>query len=150
MAKDRPVAKYSVRWLRWFLATAFGLFFLLLLLVALDSDASGPLRVVTVLLSALALLLMVRGGRAATVLVFDDRVVIRSLTGTRTWRWRDVRRFVARDDVVGVAGYRRRVLFLEAREGDPRKLAEINARPRRNGQPTWVDELTIALNRRLS
>ena len=141
--------RFTVDQLRVLYAALFGFFAVLQLVQAFNPGKGGiGLTVFALVGAAVCLLLCIRGARGATVAASDGGFEYRSLVRTRRWTASEVDGFEARDSREGVAGYRRRVLFVREVGGRVRKLQEINARASLSPNP--IDGVAEALNARLT
>jgi hypothetical protein len=135
----------GVRYLRTFTAGFFGFCTVIFVVQAFNPGNGGA--GLTVLASASAVVsavLTVRGARCATIIARDTGAEYRALARTRRWTWPQVETFEARDSREGMMQYRRRVLFVQERQGQVRKLQEINAAASRRPNP--IDEIADRLN----
>lgn len=139
----------AARWQRIGMAVAFGVFFFLEIGAYFGHHGTQPgeLAFTSALLAVIAVLI-VRAVRSATILADDDKVVVRSLLRTRSWRWDQIDRFMADTRLVGA--YSRRMLGIRLTDGRTRWLTELNSRPPTASRPSWVDGAAAALNDQLA
>ena len=101
--------------------------------------ASGVIEVVMVIV-------IVRAWRGSTVIADTNGVIARSIPRTRRWRWNEVREFAAVIRPIGAMGYKRTTLAIVLADGRKHWCTDINCRPARDDQTTWIDEVVPKLN----
>jgi hypothetical protein len=135
---------YSVTRLRVVSVIVFSFYALLCLPPAFSPGRGGlGVRVLGVGLVGACVALVVRGWRCGTVIADERGLTYRSLLRTKWWSWEDIARHEGRDGRLGVAGYRRRILWLVPNTGDPIRLTEVNLSPARG---TEVDRVAKKVN----
>jgi hypothetical protein len=118
--------------------TFFGFCALSFLAQALDPGKGGPaLAILSILFSAGCGVLTYRGARWAT-LATQSGLTYRSIFRTRRWSWEQIDHLYTQDGLVGILGYRRRVLWLRTSSGRAIKLEDVNASTRREPNPVEV------------
>lgn len=140
------------RWLRIGSATIFGFFFFLETGAYFDRNGTQPgeLAFTSALLAVLGVV-TVRAARSGTILANDDKVVVRSLIRTRSWRWDQIDRFVVETRPEGgFIKYRRRMLGIAQADGKTRWLQELTCWPATTTRSSWVDDAADALNAHLA
>ena len=144
--------RFTSRWQRVFGVSVFGFFFFLEIGAYFGKNGTQPgyLAFTSAFLAVLAWV-AVRVARAATLLVNDDKITVRSFLRTRSWSWDEIDGFVVDTRLVGrYINYRRRMLGMRGHDGTVRWFRELICRPARGARRSWVDDAAATLNRYVS
>lgn len=124
-----------------------------LLVHLITSDPNGTTSTNLALMSALIAWLVffgVRGWRSATLLADAERVTVRQLVRSVSWRWQLIDEFIAETRPAPTMWFpvrrpQRRVLGVRLRDGRVAWLYELSCKPRADGR-TCVDDGAQRLN----
>jgi hypothetical protein len=131
--------RYSVTRIRVVGVCMFSFYALLCLSPAINPGRGGlGVRLLGAALVGACLTLVTRAWRCGSVVADQRGLVYRSILRSRHWGWGEVDHLEGRDGRLGVAGYRRRMLWLVMRDGDAIRLTEVNLSPARSREIDWV------------
>ena len=136
---------------RWYAAYTAGFFLLAAFLMSTFLFQKGGhdrlgVDIFSAIIVALCLVAVVRWWQGSTVIAEPPGVTARHAIRTRHWLWDQVDRFVADTRPNGVVGYRRRMLGIRLATGETHWCTDINCRPGKEGQSTWIDVSVANLN----
>lgn len=124
-----------------------------LLVHSMTSDPNGTTSTNIALMSVLIAWLVffgVRGWRSATLRADAEKVTVRQLVRSVSWRWQVIEEFTAETRPAPLMWFpvirpQRRVLSVRLRDGRVAWLYELSCKPSADGQ-TWVDDGAQRLN----